>query len=705
MARCSTPPRRTIRPRPGRGPLNELVGGSGFKLNPTVGTSTDKALGYTTPSALVNVPLNRYSMYGSAHYDLTDHITFFFDGNYAHSKAYAQSFAGQTNSIWNLSVPYNQANDDPDSPTFGANKNNFHPISRPLADLLNARATVGGVPGSLQNWTLSRGLNFLGELYVETTSDIYQVTAGFRGDFGVSDWTWEVYGSHGNTSVLARQPGGAVSLPNLQQLVSGVDKDYAQNPLPNRPVQIDGAWSQNWTNGSTFNPMTCASGIKVFNADGSVPQPLPGTGEGVQVSDDCRAFATLELNNITQLDQSIVEASMQGKLVNLWAGEVRFALGATYREDGFSYAPDTGTSGEQSNTSVVNQIALPKPTSGFVSVREVYGELLVPLLEDLPFVKKFELELGGRYSDYDRSGGVATYKILGDWQITNWLRLRGGYQFANRAPNIYEQFAPIAGAIGGSQDACMNIQNFTPTWGNRADPADIAANVNPNLANLQEACKALIVRDGGYPYRTIKDDPTAVGQPANLYPNLDITRISNLRDGGVIGYNVAFPFSIALEQGNPQLQSEKARTFTLGAVINSPFDAELLRRFSMTIDYYSVDISGTIGAPSGTEIYSQCLNPLYNPRMSSPTGTYTGAQLLEGNQYCSLINRFPFNGSGRGGRAGRRRGRGPQLRREISEQGRHQDPGPRRGGELGRADDRPAGHAQLQCRGQYPAQI
>ncbi len=270
---------------PFKGPLGNLAGGSGFKLNPS--TSANKTLGYTTPTALVNVPLNRYSMYGAAHYDLTDSITFFVEGNYSHSKAYAQSFAGQASTNWALSVPYNQANDDPDSPTFGANRNNFHPISRPLADLLNARASrpaVAGEPGYItptpgspppvqptvlgtnQPWTLSRGMNFLGELFIETTSDIFQVTTGLRGEVGVSDWTWEVYGSHGNTSVIARQPEGAVSHPNLQQLINGTVKDVS-GAVTGRSLTINGPWSAGWGNNSTFNPVSCTSGIGLFNAD------------------------------------------------------------------------------------------------------------------------------------------------------------------------------------------------------------------------------------------------------------------------------------------------------------------------------------------------------------------------------------------------------------------------------------------------------
>src|SRR5690606_12819892 len=110
-----------------------------------------------------------------------------------------------------------------------------------------------------------------------------------------------------------------------------------------------------------------------------------------------------------------------------------------------NYAPDTGNSGDQPDAGVVGQIALPRPTKGSIDVREIHGELLIPLLRDLPLIEQFDLEVGGRFSDYSLSGQVGTFKILGDWQVTDWLRLRGGYQLANRAPNIYELFAPIAG--------------------------------------------------------------------------------------------------------------------------------------------------------------------------------------------------------------------------------------------------------------------
>jgi len=620
---------------PYTGPLNQLVGGAGFKLNPPTTGTNQQTLGFNDPYALVNVPLTRYSIFGSAHYDITDAVTAYVEGNFTHSSAYAQSFSGTASGIWAFMVPYDQANDDPASPTFGANQNNFHPVSAQLATLLNSRADVNGVPGTAQPWTLNRGLNFLGDLYTQTNSDIYQITVGLKGEVGISDWTWDLYGSHGNTSVVARQPQGAISYANLQQLISGTNSSGVHS------TSISGPYSAGWSSQATFNPNFCTSGIPFFNADGSVPSGGTANGDSVTVSDDCKNYATLELNNITTLKQNIVEGTMQGKLFDWWAGEVRFAAGATYRSESFAYAPDTGNSGEQNSTGVVNQIVLPDQTKGSINVKEIYGEMLIPLVKDVPLIRALELEVGGRYSDYSLSGTVGTYKILGNWKVNDWIRFRGGYQLANRAPNVYELFAPVAGSLIASADPCINVAGETPSFGNTPS--------NPNLVNLQAACKALIVRDGGYPYVTLGEDPSAIAQDVTD-PNLDQTRLSNLR--WKLGYNFAFPYSIGLTQGNTGLKSEKAHTITLGAVINSPFETPLLHRLTLTADYYSINLKDTISAPSGTLIYNQCLNPLYNPLIASAAGSVTGDEILQGNPYCNLIQRYPYDSAGNKGAIG-----------------------------------------------------
>ncbi len=94
---------------------------------------------------------------------------------------------------------------------------------------------------------------------------------------------------------------------------------------------------------------------------------------------------------------------------------------------------------------------------------DYYGELLIPIVSDLPFAQRVELELGGRYSDYEDTDSTFTYKITGNWQFNDWLRLRGGYNRATRAPNLGELF--------------LNVQEiFTIGGANFGDPCGLRSN-------------------------------------------------------------------------------------------------------------------------------------------------------------------------------------------------------------------------------------
>jgi outer membrane receptor protein involved in Fe transport len=607
---------------PYTGPFNQLEGGAGFKIGP------NGQLQYNDPAQSVNIPSTRYSIFASAHYDVTNSITAFVEGSFAENFTSALSLVPPAFNVWALRVPYTAANDDPDSPTFGDVPNNFHPVPAALADLLNARPG-----GTTAPWTMTRSLDFLGRLRTDTTADIFQITAGFQGTLPIRDWTWEAYGSHGKTTVLAYQPEGSISQSALTTMIHGISTSSATEdgvPINTTPfITATGPWGQGWRTGEVLAVNgSCTSGIPIFNPDGSVPSQ-------VEVSQDCKDFATLETNNITQLEQNIVEASLQGGLFDLpWSGEVRFAVGATYRSEDFHFNPDTGLSGEQSDANVINLIALPLRTEGYLDVSEVFGELLVPVLTDLPLIQNLELELGYRYGDYSTAGGVDTYKMLADWTVTDWVRFRGGFQRANRAPNIYELFAPITAALDfAGADPCANILSTTPPWGNLT--------TNPNRENVQLACAELISRDGGFDYTTIATDPNP-GDPPGLFPALDLTHLSNYRET-VVGYNGAFPITLALQQGNPDLDNEVADTWTFGTVVQSPFQHPLLDSLTVSVDWYQIELAGTIAVPSAFTVYQQCLDGSFNPLIAGAPGSLTGAALLAGSPYCALINREPVD--------------------------------------------------------------
>jgi outer membrane receptor protein involved in Fe transport len=258
---------------------------------------------------------------------------------------------------------------------------------------------------------------------------------------------------------------------------------------------------------------------------------------------------------------------------------------------------------------------LPVGVNGKTHVSEIYGEMAIPLLSGLPFVRKLEIDPGYRISDYRYGGSENTWKITGSWELTEWAALRGGFQKATRAPNLNELFLPVgAASIQGSIDGCGNWAN-TPTWGN------IAA--NPNRQNLQILCQQLMVRDGAPPSLYVPGEASANGYNNTVFgPS-----------------TTAFNFDLGIQGGNPDLNSEKADTITIGAVLRSPFDAELLRRLTLSVDYYSIDLKGAIGVPTGSQVYQQCLDAQYNPLVGDAPGSHTGAELAAGNPYCNLIRR------------------------------------------------------------------
>ena len=127
----------------------------------------------------------------------------------------------------------------------------------------------------------------------------------------------------------------------------------------------------------------------------------------------CHEAIKSKTRPIQELSQNIVEANLQGKIADMRSGELRFAAGIANRENKFRYEPG----GINDNVSIIEQpigIFVSNNTSGETEVSEIYGELLLPATERL------NLELGYRYSDYDRSGGVDTWKTLVDWSATDF---------------------------------------------------------------------------------------------------------------------------------------------------------------------------------------------------------------------------------------------------------------------------------------------
>ena len=135
------------------------------------------------------------------------------------------------------------------------------------------------------------------------------------------------------------------------------------------------------------------------------------------------------------------------------------AFGAEYRREHLDSVADF-----LSANGLVDGNAWPPapPVNGGFDVYELFGEARIPIISDMPFAKSVSAELGYRFSDYSSIGDTNTYKVSGEWEIVDGLRLRGGYNRAVRAPNVIELFAPQNVALDGTTDPCAGLTAANP---------------------------------------------------------------------------------------------------------------------------------------------------------------------------------------------------------------------------------------------------
>src|SRR5262249_43886969 len=104
---------------PYTGPLG---GTSGFKVNP------DGTLGWNDREHnYLQLPLERYSIFGSGHMQVTDNIDVFTELHYSETFTKASGFTSSVFNVWSPTIPYNSQVDDPRLAGFGQGPSR-HPV-------------------------------------------------------------------------------------------------------------------------------------------------------------------------------------------------------------------------------------------------------------------------------------------------------------------------------------------------------------------------------------------------------------------------------------------------------------------------------------------------------------------------------------------------------------------------------------------------
>lgn len=531
----------------------------------------DPATGFTSPVTkrfnfnpynLFQTPFQRFNIFAQAKYDLSDNLEFYTRGLFSKNQvdtiiAPSGSFgssvtiplsnpylpAGLRNQFCAFNVaPVTNGVDANNKPISG--QASYTPRFTPAECAAAATATNPSDPNyRTVTGTLNRRTTELGPRTSTYTTTVFDYRAGLRGKI-TNSIDWDLNGSYGE-SENTQETGGYIQISKLRQSVLAT----------NTTTCVD-------------NSNGCIP-VNIFGPEGSID---PATAKFLQT----KAFSTIK-SSLAQ-----VRGVINGDLGIASPGAtdaIGFALGAEYRKYTAQQLADqiSQTAGQLGGAG-----AALIPFKGQYDVKEIYGEINAPLIQDKPFFENLTLEAGARYSSYKvKSDTVSpsydafTWKAGGNWTIGYGLKVRGNYSHAVRAPTINELFAPsVVGLTTLGTDPC----------------AGAAPTTN---ATLRAICLAQ-----GAPAGTIGsiNNPTA-GQ-AN-----------------------------ATSSGSLALKPEKADTWTIGAV----FQPQMLPGFALTADYYNIRVKDAITSPTPGDAIGSCFNTQTAASATSPA--------------CTVIRRNPVTGA------------------------------------------------------------
>ncbi len=269
-------------------------------------------------------------------------------------------------------------------------------------------------------------------------------------------------------------------------------------------------------------------------------------------------------------------ANLSGSIVDLPAGPLGFALGLEHRRTAYFSQPDALVAGGGSSDNFT------EPTKGNVNVDEIYAELNVPILADVPGAKLLELNIAARKSDYDTNGifggnaispdlGGDTSKKIGlKWQVFDDLMFRGTYSESFRAPDVIDLYGGGGEGFPQATDPCNTF--------------------NIGAATTDAA-------------RCIAD---------------------NVPGAGVVQANSQIR---SLSGGNPDLQPEFGETRSLGVV----YSPSWVQGLNITLDWYKIELEDVIAFRGSQAILNACY------RLPGAAGAADNA--AQRALFCSFVTR------------------------------------------------------------------
>lgn len=351
--------------------------------------------------------------------------------------------------------------------------------------------------------------------------DYLRVGGGLRGSLPFADWNYDVY---------------------VGQSISN-GKYYLVQPITDRLVQ-------------SMDVVASGSGFVCRDtSNGCVAAPLlTGALVNGDISQSYLNFIAPEVMGTTKFWETTVSGQVNGSLFSLPGGKVGVALGVEYRHQKIDDEPPI-----EQQTGQLYNYSTAGITKGSDAVREVFGEIELPLLADMPFVNRLTLNGSVRYTDYDSYGGGWTYKFGGVYAPIKAIAFRGTYGTSYRAPALSEQFqAATAGFLSSNVDPCYQYGQLSPT-------------------------------------STVYQNCLAVGIP---------TTYGDGNAGSPLGQNVR-----VLNVGGAAtgLAAETSKNWTVGVVIQPPLPAAF-GKLELAVDYFDIAVSNGVATLGASNILQSCYN-------------------------------------------------------------------------------------------------
>jgi len=385
----------------------------------------------------IQTPLDRFTIYGAAEYELSDALKMFSELTYAERKSRSQSLTAATRSTMAIK-----------------SDNAFLP--QEVVDLLDGAA-----------FSLGKDVDDELDNVISVDAQVFRGLVGFSGGL-FADWSWDTYYQYGQNK---RQSSVRYSRHNdaFTMAIDAIEDPLNPGKIICRPLTPETL--------ALYSPRYQAELLGLY-AD-CVPLNLFGQGNMNPAAVD---FAWRDVGEDFTYRQHVLAGSLQGTVASGWGADpVGLAAGFELRDE-----QGEVTHGGIDPSAYAFSFGL--DYAGKIRVIEGFLESRVPVFHDSPLGDNFELSGAVRYTrnkstdtltNQSRIVNVASWKVGGYYEIGG-LRLRGTHSRDIRAAGFRELFRKTAATEEDTAQGRVN--NWNIQGPNQADAAPIFTGGNFGLS-------------------------------------------------------------------------------------------------------------------------------------------------------------------------------------------------------------------------------